>query len=83
MPTDDKIFDISFVLDGQQYKGWVNPSDKINDKGMPVSFHVVLNEVSFGNLSHSGGKWVVDEDRPAGLAAAAGREISRRYATGM
>jgi len=53
------------------------PSDKLNDKGMPVSFHVVLNEVSFGNLSLSGGKWIIDEDRPAG------REISKRYATGM
>jgi len=53
MSSEEKIFDISFQSDGRQYKGWVNPSDKLNDKGLPSSFHVVLNEVSFGYLSVS------------------------------
>jgi hypothetical protein len=80
MSSEDKIFDISFFFDGQQYKGWVNPSDTLNDKGLPVSFHVVLNDVSLGYLSLNEGKWTVNEDRPAGLVEAAGREISKRYA---
>ena len=80
MSSEDKIFDISFQSDGRQYKGWVNPSDKLNENGLPASFHVVLNEVSFGYLSLSGEKWTVDEDRPDQLVEAAGREISKRYA---
>lgn len=42
---------------------------------MPVSFHVVLNHVHFGNLSFDNGKWLVDEQRPAHLIAATGKAI--------
>ena len=79
MSSEDKIFDIEFQSGGRSYKGWVNPSDKLSDTGLPASFHVVLNNVFFGNLSLSAGKWNVDEDRPDALVDAAGREISRWY----
>ena len=35
---DDKIFDIAFTAEGKEYKGWVNPSDRQSDTGMP-EFH--------------------------------------------
>ena len=49
----ETIFDIELEFEGIKYKGWVNPSDKLNDLGAPVSFHVVLNDTSFGYLSFS------------------------------
>ena len=75
----DKIFDISFEVDGQPYKGWVNPSDTVNEKGLPASYHVVLNDVSFGHLSLDKCKWTVNEDRPALLVEATGKAIEKQY----
>jgi hypothetical protein len=80
MTSEEKIFDISFELDGTKYKGWVNPSDKLNDAGMPASFHVVLNENSFGYVSQNNDEWSVNEDRPEGLTKQIGKEIEKHYA---
>jgi hypothetical protein len=80
MPSEEKIFDISFELDGTTYKGWVNPTDKINDAGLPASFHVVLNETSFGHVSHNNNEWTVSEDRPEELIKKVGKEIEKHYA---
>jgi len=80
MPSENNIFDIAFELDGTKYKGWVNPSDKVNDSGMPTSFHVVLNEISFGHLSRNNEEWTVNEDRPEGLIKHVGKEIEKHYA---
>jgi len=79
MASEDKIFDISFDHDGKTYKGWVNPSDKMNDAGIPASFHVVLNDISFGYVSHNNGEWTVNEDRPEGLAGKVGMEIEKKF----
>jgi hypothetical protein len=80
MSTEEKIFDIAFELDGTAYKGWVNPSDKLNDAGMPASFHVVLNENSFGYVSQNNSEWTVDQDRPEGMTQKVGKEIEKHYA---
>ena len=77
--NDEKIFDIEVETDGTIYRGWVNPSEKLNDDGFPVSFHVVLNQVSLGYLSMNNGKWTVDEQRPAELVEAAGAQIAQHY----
>jgi hypothetical protein len=76
---DEKIFDISFRNDGRQYKGWVNPSDKMNENGKPLSFHVVLNNVSFGYLSYHNCKRSINEERPYSLVEAVGHEIEKHY----
>jgi hypothetical protein len=76
---EDKIFDIAFETNGRQYKGWVNPSEKINDSGAPASFHVVVENTSFGYLSLHNCKWIVNEQRPAELVEAIGKEIERKY----
>ena len=76
---EKNIFDISFESDGKVYKGWVNPSDKLTEKGTPVSFHVVLNEVSFGYQSFKDCNWTVNEERPAALVKAAGEEIEKHF----
>ena len=76
---EDQIFDISFKHDDVVYKGWVNPSDKLNSEGKPVSFHVVLNDTSFGYLSYQKGKWIVNEERPQGLVEQAGIQIEKFY----
>lgn len=80
MASEEKIFDISFEHEGTNYKGWVNPSDKLNDKGVPASYHVVLNDNSFGYVSHNNSEWTVDQDRPEGLAEKVGKEIEKHYA---
>ncbi len=46
--SEDKIFDIEFDCEGRHYKGWVNPSEELQEDGLPVSSHVVLDNVSFG-----------------------------------
>jgi len=76
---EDKIFDIRFTTGGVLYDGWVNPSEKTAADGRPASFHVVLNKVSFGYLSFHDCKWTVNEERPAALVEAAGREIEKHY----
>lgn len=75
----ETIFDIAFDFDGKKYKGWVNPSDKLNGNGSPVSFHVVLNDTSFGYLSFNDCKWSVNEERPGGLVKIIGKEIEKHY----
>jgi hypothetical protein len=76
----EKIFDISFENEGRKYTGWVNPSDKTDEGGKPVSFHVVLNGVSFGYLSFKDCKWTINEDRPSTLVQSVAREIEKKYA---
>jgi hypothetical protein len=76
---EENIFDISFEQDGKKYKGWVNPSDKMNETGNPVSYHVVLNDVSFGYLSFNNCKWTVNEQRSEEMVNAAGKEIEKHY----
>jgi len=80
MTAEEKIFNIAFEADGMQYTGWVNPSDKVNEDGLPVSFHVVLNDTSFGYVSHNNGEWTVNEDRPPALIEKVGKAIERNYA---
>lgn len=76
---EDKIFDIAFQHDGREYKGWVNPSDKLNESGNPSSYHVVLNNVSFGYLSFDNCEWAINEDRPEAMIDAVGKEIEKYY----
>ena len=76
---EDNIFDIEVDYDNKQLKGWVNPSEKQNDAGIPVSFHVVLNDTSFGHLSLVDCKWLVNEERPAELVRKIGKEIEKHY----
>jgi hypothetical protein len=75
----DNIFDISFDYEDISYSGWVNPSDDLNDSGKPVSFHVVLNGVSFGYLFYHDAGWHVNERRPRGLVECAGTAIEQYY----
>ena len=76
---ENRIFDISFENDGKRYSGWVNPSDKINENGIPVSFHMVLDGTSFGYLSFNDCKWTINEERPSSLIEAVGHEIEKKY----
>lgn len=77
MNRRENIFDIAFEVDGQRYSGWVNPSGKLSDNGKPISFHVVLNNTSFGYLSYNNREWSVNEDRPAKLVKKAGEAIEK------
>lgn len=76
---EEKIFDIELEYEGKSYKGWVNPSEKEDEMGKPVSFNVVLNEVHFGYLSFDQCKWTINEERPAGLVNAVGKEIEKHF----
>jgi hypothetical protein len=73
---EDNIFDIAFDYNGLHYKGWVNPSAKLHD-GKPVSFHVVLNDIFFGDISFNQGKWIINEDRPDELVSIVGKHIEK------
>ena len=50
----------------------------MNDGRLPASFHVVLQDTSFGYLSLHDCKWIVNEQRPAELVEAIGREIEKK-----
>jgi hypothetical protein len=69
----DSTFNIDFEAEGKIYKGRVIPSEKTHDD-LPVSYHVVLNEVFFGVVSNNG-NWTVNEQRPKELTAAVGKAI--------
>lgn len=73
---EEKTFDIEFQHDRKNYKGWVIPSGKKNDSGKPVSYHVVLNEVFFGNLTRHNNTWEIDTQRENGLVQAVGEMIA-------
>ncbi len=77
--SEDKIFDIEFEINGRRYTGWVNPSDEFQEDGLPVSSHVVLDNVSFGYLSFNNGNWSANEERPSELVQAAGEQIRQKY----
>lgn len=74
---EDNIFDIRFDYNGLHYQGWVNPSGKQNGEGNPASYHVVLNDIFFGNVSYNQGRWVNSEDRPEELIAQVGKHIEK------
>src|SRR6185312_1742070 len=66
---------------GIEYKGWATPSDQRHDDGYPRSYHVVLNQVYFGNLSLDRGKWIADEPRPRDLIVAVGACLDNLHAS--
>jgi len=80
MDKEEQIFDIKVDHAGKTYQGWVNPSSKMNAEGKPVSFHVVLENVSFGYLSFHECKWTIDEQRPDVLVEKVAKEIESHYA---
>jgi hypothetical protein len=71
--------DIALDFDGIHYTGWATPSDKYQENGWPKSFHVVLNETFFGNVSFYNGKWLLDEQRPDGMVDVVGAAIKSKY----
>lgn len=76
---EDRIFDISFQLDGVDYSGWVNPDDENMGPSNWPAFHVVLNGASFGNLYYKDCRWEVNEERPVQITEAVGREIEKHF----
>jgi hypothetical protein len=57
------------------YEGWATPSDHQHPDGMASSYHVVLNETFFGDMSYQDGHWTISEQRPADLVAATGKAL--------
>jgi hypothetical protein len=78
----DEYFNIKFNHDDIQYDGIVAPSEKVREDGTPKSFHVILNNVLFGNVHHNNGKWAVDEQRPEDITDIVGKCIERNYKPG-
>ena len=76
---EEHLFDIAFMHDDQLYKGWVNPSENLNKNGVPSSFHVVLNNVNFGNLSFDDCRWNINEERPRELVKLIGKQIEKHF----
>jgi hypothetical protein len=73
---EEKTFDIQLHHNGTGYKGWVIPSDKKNESGSPKSYHVVLNDVFFGNLTLHNNAWEADTQRERSLVQAVGKQIA-------
>ncbi len=67
---------LSFQHDGILYIGWATPSDHKHPDGLASSYHVVLNENFFGDISFQNGHWLVSEQRPAELVSATGTALS-------
>ena len=62
---------------GIHYTGWATPSDSVHPDGYAKSYHVVLNEVFFGDLSYDHGKWIIDQQRPHELVVAVGHCLEK------
>jgi hypothetical protein len=73
---EERMFDIAFRFQGQEYKGWARASGKKNDDGLPASYHVVLNGVFFGNLSYNGEHWETDSQREHNLVQEVGEQVA-------
>lgn len=74
---EKSTFDISFQHEGKSYSGWATPSPKKDEEGETKSYHVVLNEVFFGNLSFNNDQWEADTQRENGLIQATGKQIEK------
>jgi hypothetical protein len=74
---EKKSLVLEFDCRGIHYTGWATPSDHLHENGEPSSYHVVLNQVFFGNLTRNKGKWLVDEQRPSELTAAVGECLDK------
>lgn len=72
---------LSLTHDGQKYTGWVIPSNKQHADGYASSYHVVLNEVFFGDMSFNNGHWTISEQRPDDLVAAVGEALQQALKT--
>jgi hypothetical protein len=75
----EDFFNIQFEHDGIHYDGMVRPSDKVREDGTPRSFHVILNNVLFGNVHYDHSKWLVDEQRPDELTEIVGKQIEQYF----
>jgi hypothetical protein len=75
----EAYFNIQFDHDNIHYNGIVTPSEKLREDGTPKSFHVVLNNVFFGNVHYNNSKWSVDEQRPDALTEIVGKQIEEYY----
>jgi len=76
---NEEFFNIQFDNDGIHYEGVITPSQKLREDGTPRSFHVVLNNVLFGNVHYNNSKWAVDEQRPDALTEIVGKQIEQYY----
>jgi len=75
----EEYFNIQFDHDGIRYDGIISPSEKLRADGTPRSFHVILNNVLFGNVHHNNSKWAVDEQRPDVLTEIIGKQIEQCF----
>jgi hypothetical protein len=76
---EEKLFDISFQSGEKRYAGWVKPSEKLNDIGAARSYHVVLENTFFGELSLNNCHWIINQPRPHLLVEAVGKEIEKHF----
>jgi hypothetical protein len=75
--VDKKSIPLELDWQGTHYNGWATPAEKMHPDGYAKSYHVVLNEVFFGDLSHIQDKWTIDQQRPHDLVVAIGHCLDR------
>ena len=71
--TED-FFTIHFNYNQVYYDGRVTPSH-LDNNGDAASYHVILNNVFFGDLHKAGKQWHVNEQRPGALVEIVGASI--------
>jgi hypothetical protein len=72
-------FEIRFKINTQVYCARICPSSELKDDGLPISFHVMLNDVPFGYMAFDGDHWTVNQPRPKYLVDAVGKQIEKKY----
>jgi hypothetical protein len=75
----ENLFEMRFKINTQVYCARVCPSSELNEVGLPVSFHVTLNDVPFGYMAFDGDHWTVNQVRPKYLVDAVGKQIEMKY----
>jgi hypothetical protein len=76
---EDGVFDITFGIAEKKHTGRVNRSERHDHLGKPVSFHVELDHIFFGELQLVDCHWIINKSRPHYLVEAVGKEIEKYY----
>jgi hypothetical protein len=75
----EDVFEISFEIGEKKYAGWVRPSEKLNGSGAAQSYHVVLENTFFGELTLNNCHWIINQSRPHLLVESVGKEIEKHF----
>ena len=77
MAVEKTSLPLRFLYEEQNYTGWATASNERDANGYARSYHVILNEVYFGDLSYQDDHWLISQQRHTDLVAIVGDAIAQ------